>query len=399
MFRLAIRHAMALLLAVSCQFASAAQFTDVDSELASNGYHLPASTTAWQRIALSGLADLQFAHVVADAPTATEENNQLALNHLNLLADIRINPLTLLHLNLHYGDNNRLSGVYLPAASGGVGWLSAVNTTAQNRLNLDEGYVLYTNREVSPVYIKFGMQYLDVGHYSDPYTSFPSLTQVLTQTSKNALASGFYANNGLYGSAALFRGAIDHQSKNHFNSYTFKMGYRHAWEHYKLGGEVSYLRDVRDIIHNARDGNPWLKQYFISDLSSDSSFGKRHGLVVMRMMEDWGAWHGEAVYSEVLGRLNGVRTEPQILSLSGVFDFKLFDHPQNLHGQFETVSQHDAVMLFGKRYAGGYLWQLNSNADLTLDYAYYKGTANTPTSFAGNADNLHLLLLGVQLRI
>lgn len=346
----------------------------------------------WDVLRLGGNLGVQAAGTTVQRNDIDFDSHDMQLRQLNVNVRARLDPYTLAYIDLHYGNNDIFRHAFRPSANGGANILSSVDTAGQNTLEIDQAYGFFTNRKVSPVYVKLGNSYLDFGRYDDPYTSLPSLTQVLTQVARTNAGSGFVANNGLYASAAWFKRSVDTPSSNHLDAYTLRLGYQKDLAKWRVDGNIAFIDDIRNVYEALNGTQPLLKQYFMADLSNDSAFPHKQGAVHAQAKFSHGAWGLTAQFTEVLGQLNAANTEPLIAGGNLSYHYHALGHNMVLRAEYEAVNHGEAVMLFDQHVSGSVGVVLGHGARAKLHYARYRGTDTVPNGFANNPRHMQALL-------
>ncbi|OIZ99138.1 hypothetical protein BEV13_06210 [Rickettsiella grylli] len=142
---------------------------------------------------------------ISETPIVLTSNrtSDLLLNNANLFIDTRVNPWMKAEISLVYSS--------LSPFPGGEGKYQIPNSLLIykpiNRINLDTAYITLQNLTISPLYLRWGKEYVPFGKY-DPYSFVVSEnpTQLLSEINATTIQLGFTMPNGLYGSIYTFAG-------------------------------------------------------------------------------------------------------------------------------------------------------------------------------------------------
>lgn len=143
-----------------------------------------------------------------------ENNQRLSVNDVHLNVTANVNDWVKAFAALSYDNASQA----LTGANGGPNPLFTTNLPKPGKydnikdsiggVNLEQGYIKFSNANQSPLYLTLGKQFVDFGKYNlHPITQ--PLTQVVSETLRNAATIGFNtmmmtSSLGVFGSAYVF---------------------------------------------------------------------------------------------------------------------------------------------------------------------------------------------------
>lgn len=176
-----------------------------------------------------------------------ENYQRVSLNDAYLNVNALVNDWTKAFISLSYNNatpNNGIRGGEYDSAS------------RPFRLNLNQGYITFSNFNVFPVFVQVGKQYSDYGRYAlFPITR--SFTQVMTESLQTSAKLGFIApvfnNVGFNGQVYAFDNSLEQVGLSHTKTvWGASLGLSHPNDQfgYDLGiGYMSNILGVNDITY------------------------------------------------------------------------------------------------------------------------------------------------------
>ncbi len=357
-----------------------------------------ASTCWFNRLTVSGTADLVYSHLSSDfayevgtpndstgvaAVTLNTDDDSaqfFRLNNVNVFLDAAINPSVNAHFNIHYGNHDIFAKrVSAPTGSGIINSIDKTPSTA-NTFTLDEAYVTYHDAARSPVYVKIGKGFNAFGNYQNPYTSTPSFAQAFAQASITGIELGMSSDANWHASAWTYE-ANDTDSDG-FKKFGARIGYQGQYNQVGVNFNASMVNDARTLGSTSA-----VKNYFMADTTSTTNYSKEtaYNAHLGLNYQDMTAF---AAYTATSGSLRDtaafttasttvspttIKGEPKIYSFGLGYHYKTAGHNQAVKVGYETANKNGANVFYGKtHWNADYTVDLSKNFQAYVAYNHYK---------------------------
>lgn len=280
-------------------------------------------------------------------------------------------------------------------------------------LQLEQGYVTFSNFDVTPLYVQIGKQFQDFGRYQiHPITE--SLTEVMSKTLTTSAKLGFIVPMGLHGSVSVFDDPISKigQTKKP-TDFTVALGYDQPNDQLGWGVGIGYIYNligVNDIAFQVAQFN--------ANNASNTDAGFTHHASGVALYGDVNSgpfalsatWttatqrfsvfdlpeHGVAdVMSNGLPMASAAGAKPWTAGIQGGYGFEYWGKSQNIYLGYQASGEAAGLLLPKNRWLAGYdieVWRdTNLGFEWDHDTSYSVGNGGT-----GNNSNLASLRASVQ---
>lgn len=156
----------------------------------------------YQRIGITGGANFDAHWGNLSFGYNGENNRRLSLNDVYLNATALVNDWTKAFASLSFNNTTGTNtSLYQVLQSRKLGVYS--NAYANNRLDLEQGYITIGNFDCSPFFLQLGKQFQDFGRYQI-HPIERTMAQVMSETNATSAKLGFATRMGFHGSVYSF---------------------------------------------------------------------------------------------------------------------------------------------------------------------------------------------------
>lgn len=340
-----------------------------------------------------------------------ENNERFSLNDAYLNVHGRVNDWTKAFVSLSYNNVSTASaaGVLSNATNGSTnGMRQFVLTGSQysfvypvNTLTVQEGYIQFSNFDMSPVFVQLGKKFTNYNRYEiHPITR--TMTQVLTESLRTQAQIGFIVPMGISGSLYAYDTPLKKVSESH-STYTY--GAALGWDvpsdqlGWDLGiGWVSNMlgaNDVAGAVNAYRTATGAVTGNYVNTVSAVALYGDVNS----------GPFSLGARYTTALQNFNPADAATTVAGTSGAkpwafdikagYGFDAWSKNQNVYLGYQTSGSAVTMALPSSRWTLGWGVDMYKSTLLALEFnhdnAYSAGSGGT-----GNSSNTVAFRAGVK---
>jgi hypothetical protein len=245
--------------------------------------------------------------------------------------------------------------------------------THSQKVIMEQALVHFGNFDCSPVFLDVGKQFIDFGRYTvHPITL--SLSQVLTETLRNAIRLGFVTDMGIHGSAYTFQDgvyrAVDTNTRENTLNYGAALGYAHPDDQFGYDIGVGWMYNLLGANNVAA---------LLGNTTGYTGYGNRVGAVAAYADVNYLAFGLGARYTMATQHfsaadfprsLDHITTgaKPWAGGIQATYDFNAWNKGQSIYLGWQASRDTVYLNLPHSRYVVGYNLDILKNTRLSAEW-------------------------------